>query len=203
MRSIIDRAGTFPVRQVSVHHYSDTVPLSQPRCGVLHTTEGHFEDGLAVLTRHYAPHFMLGYNEKTRKAEIIQFVPVGFIGAALKRHNDQAIVQIEMVGFSEEKPWLPGSTTKNPHGETLDALCSLMVVCEAEWGIPFAHPWPDGDWGRAGFHTPHRSSGKFGRVAGWYGHQDVPDNDHWDCGALKWTDVFAYCHEVAAEGTGV
>jgi hypothetical protein len=175
MRSVIDKAGPFPSGRISVHHYSQTVSPSKPRCAVLHTTEGHWADGLAVLTRHYAPHFMLGYNEKTKKAEIVQFVPVGFIGAALKAHNDQAIVQIEMVGFSQEKAWLPD----NP---TLDALCSLMNVCESEWGIPLSHPWPDGDYGRAGFHTTHRASGKFGKVAGWYGHADVPDNDHWDPG---------------------
>lgn len=187
--TVITRAGNFPVRQVPVRHYPNTVNFSRPRCAVLHTVEGTWAGGMAILTRHYAPHFMLGLNNK--KAEIVQFVPIGFIGAALRANNDQALVQVEMVGFSKEKPWLPD-------GQTLDALCSLMNVCEREWGIPRAHPWPDNDWGRAGERTPHRASGKFGHIAGWYGHQDVPENTHWDVGALQWSRVFDRCHELEA-----
>lgn len=197
-RSIIDKAGAFPVTQVPVRHLSELVNMGSPRCGVLHTTEGHFADGKAILTKRYAPHFMLGFNEQSKKAEILQFVPVGFIGAALKKHNDLAIVQIEMVGFSEETAWLPGTTAKNPHPQTLEALCSLMLVCQNEWGIPLSHPWPDDDWGKAGFNTPHRASGKFGNTAGWFGHQDVPLNDHWDVGHMQWSKVFARCAELAA-----
>jgi hypothetical protein len=135
-----------------------------------------------------------GIEMATKKVEIVQFVPINFIGAALKaggHHNADAIVQIEMVGFSDEKLWLPEQ-------DTLDALCSLFNVCEYEWGIPLSHPWPDGDYGMAGFHTKHRGSGKFGKVAGWFGHADVPDNDHWDPGNLRWSKVFARCHELQA-----
>jgi hypothetical protein len=194
MKSIITQAGKFPVRQVSVHHSEERVPLDKPRTGVLHTTEGHWQDGFNILSSHYSPHFMLGYREATKKVEIVQFVPINFIGAALKaggHHNADAIVQIEMVGFSDEKLWLPEQ-------DTLDALCSLFNVCEYEWGIPLSHPWPDGDYGMAGFHTKHRGSGKFGKVAGWFGHGDVPDNDHWDPGNLRWSKVFARCHELQA-----
>ena len=48
-----------------------------------------------------------------------------------------------------------------------------MVVCEKEWGIPLTHPWADGDYGRAG-DNPHRHAGKFGKVAGWFAHGDMP-----------------------------
>ena len=67
-----------------------------------------------------------------------------------------------MVGFSQEKPWLPDD-------DTAAALASLMAVCASEYGIPLQHPWPDGDFGKAG-KNPHRSSGKYGSVPGWYGH---------------------------------
>jgi hypothetical protein len=107
-----------------------------------------------------------------------------------------ALVQIEFVGFSEETPWLP-------EPQTLDALCSLMNVCNSEWGIPLSHPWDDSDWGRAGDNA-HRHSGKFGRIPGWYGHQDMPPPDqHWDPGCLLWSEVFKRCAEIEAEGTGV
>jgi hypothetical protein len=92
--------------------------------------------------------------------------------------------RIARLGFSQEKLWLPDA-------ETIDALASLMLVCRDEWGIPLTHPWPDGDFGRAGI-NPHRSAGKFGKVAGWYGHGDCPSPDtHWDPGALEWSKVFA------------
>ena len=32
-----------------------------------------------------------------------------------------------------------------------------------------------------------RSAGKWGHVAGWYGHVEVPENEHWDPGAFEWT----------------
>ena len=107
----------------------------------------------------------------------------------------QPIVQIEMIGFSKEKPWLPDD-------ETLAALASLMAVCADEYGIPLEHPWPDGDFGKAG-KNPHRSSGKYGKVPGWYGHGDCPSPDtHWDPGNLKWTEVLGMAkhmtHDIGA-----
>jgi hypothetical protein len=75
---------------------------------------------------------------------------VGTIGAALVTHNNQVIVQIEMVGFSKKTPWLPDD-------ETTAALASLMAACNDEYGIPLDHPWADGDFGKAG-DNPHRSS---------------------------------------------
>lgn len=189
MKSVINYAGKYPVRQVSVHHLSETVSFDKPRTGVLHTTEIPWAESLKELTLHHAPHFMVGLNGK--KAEIVQFVPINFMGAALLHNNNDALVQIEMVGYSQEKLWLPDD-------KTLDALCSLMNVCEAEWGIPLSHPWPDGDYGMYGANTPHRKSGKWGHVAGWYGHADVPENLHWDPGNIQWSKVFDHCHELQA-----
>jgi hypothetical protein len=91
-------------------------------------------------------------------------------------------VQIEMIGFSKDKPWLPDD-------ETVMALTSLMAVCAREYRIPLTHPWPDGDFGKAG-DNPHRSSGKYGIVPGWYGHGDCPSPDtHWDPGDLEWSVI--------------
>jgi hypothetical protein len=158
------------------------VLLDAPRTGVLHTTEGGWVGSLAIFKQHFAPHFMLGFDADAQKVRIAQLVQVGTIGAALKAHNNQAIVQIEMIGFSKEKPWLPDD-------DTVAALASLMAVCATEYGIPLNHPWPDGDFGKAGS-NPHRSSGKYGKVAGWYGHGDCPSPDtHWDPGNLEWSVV--------------
>lgn len=202
IRSILDKVGPYQVRQVSVQHSSTLVDLTHPRTGCLHTTEGHFDDGLAELTKHYAPHFMVGFNPKIKKSEIIQFVPVGFSARATRANNEKLLVQIEMVGFSDEKPWLPiGKNKQHNHdyGDTLDALCWLFNVCEVEYGIPLSHPWPDGDFGLAGLapRNKHRNQGKLGHIAGWFCHGDMPNPDiHWDVGNMQWSKVFANCHKL-------
>lgn len=180
------------------------VPINTdfPPTGCLHSTEGGWRGSYGILHTHFSPHFMLGWNETDGKAEIGQYLPVGVMGYALRGHNQNVLVQVEMIGFAEETPWLPGETKKNPHPETLDALCSLWNVCWHEFGIPLTHPWPDGDFGLAGSskRNKHRRSGFFGKVAGWYGHGDMPDPDvHWDPGAFRYSKAFVRCHELEAE----
>jgi N-acetylmuramoyl-L-alanine amidase len=185
VRPWIDHAGKFAVEHVGgIPHFNQPVNLDAPRTGVVHTTEGStIEGAMGVFRQHFAPHFLLG-KSASGGVKILQLVQVGTIGAALVTHNDHAIVQVEVAGFSKTSPWLPDD-------DTLDALASLMAVCQQEYGIPLAHPWVDGDFGRAG-NNPHRGAGKWGVVAGWYGHGDVPLPDsHWDPGALEWSKVFA------------
>ena len=174
----LETAGKFAVEHIPCPHFSQPVNLAGPRTGVIHTIEGHWDDGLAVFKQHFAPHFLVG------AGRIAQLVQVGNIGAALVHHNADAIVQIEVVGFSQQTPYLFDDATA-------DALAALMATCQREYGIPLAHPWPDGDFGRYG-DNPHRHAGKWGVVAGWFGHGDVPSpDDHWDPGALKWSELFA------------
>jgi hypothetical protein len=55
----------------------------------------------------------------------------------------------------------------------------------------------DGDFGKAG-NNPHRSSGKYGTIAGWYGHGDCPSPDtRWDPGDLEWSVVLDKAKEIA------
>jgi hypothetical protein len=188
----LDQAGKYPIAHIGgIPHFNQGVLLGAPRTGVLHTTEGGWAGSLAIFKQHYAPHFMLGYDADAQRVRIAQLVQIGTIGAALKAHNNQAIVQIEMIGFSKQMPWLPDD-------ETLSALASLMAVCANEYSIPLDHPWPDGDFGKAG-KNPHRSSGKYGKVAGWYGHGDCPSPDtHWDPGNLQWSVVLARAKQIVA-----
>jgi hypothetical protein len=196
IRPWLDQAGKFPVAHIGgIPHFNEPVLLNGPRTGVLHTTEGGWAGSLAIFKQHYAPHFMLGFDADAQKVRIAQLVQIGTIGAALKAHNAQAIVQIEVIGFSKEKPWLPDD-------ETVAALASLMAVCAVEYGVPLEHPWPDGDFGKAG-KNPHRSSGKYGKVAGWYGHGDCPSPDaHWDPGNLKWSAVLGIAKQIASDLAG-
>jgi hypothetical protein len=166
----LDQAGKFPIAKIGgIPHFNDAVLLDAPRTGVLHTTEGGWAGSLAIFKQHFAPHFMLGFDADEQKVRIAQLVQIGTIGAALKAHNNQAIVQIEMIGFSKETPWLPDD-------DTVAALASLMAGC-----------------------NPHRSSGKFGNIAGWYGHGDCPSPDtHWDPGNLQWSVVLGKAMQMAA-----
>jgi hypothetical protein len=191
----LDEAGKFPITHIGgIPHLSAAVLLDAPRTGVLHTTEGGWVGSLAIFKQHFAPHFMLGFDADAQKVRIAQLVQVGTIGAALKANNNRAIVQIEMIGFFKEKPWLPDD-------ETVAALASLIAVCASEYGIPLTHPWADGDFGKAG-KNPHRSSGKYGKVAGWYGHGDCPSPDtHWDPGNLKWSVVLEMAKQMV-DGPG-
>ncbi|WSH04932.1 N-acetylmuramoyl-L-alanine amidase (plasmid) [Rhizobium ruizarguesonis] len=191
VRAWLDQAGKFPIAHIGgIPHFNEAVPLGAPRTGVLHTTEGGWAGSLAIFKQHFAPHFMLGFDADAQKVRVAQLVQVGTIGAALKAHNNRAIVQIEMIGFSKENPWIPDD-------ETVAALASLMAVCAIEYGIPLEHPWPDGDFGKAG-RNPHRSSGKFGEHGGWFGHGDCPSPDtHWDPGNLEWSVILDKARQLA------
>ena len=146
---------------------------------MLHTTEGGRDGSLGVFKSHFAPHFLVG------PGRIAQLVQVGTIGAALVTHNWLAIVQVEVVAYSKETPWFFDEPTA-------EAAAALIAVCHAEYGIPLSRPWADGVFGLARANDPHRAAGKFGRVAGWYGHGDVPAPDsHWDPGNLQWRRLFS------------
>jgi hypothetical protein len=179
----LDQAGKFPISHIGgIPHFNTAVSLSTPRTGVLHTTEGGWAGSMSIFQHHYAPHFLVGLDASQGKVRIAQLVQIGTIGAALRAHNNKAIVQIEMIGFSKTHPWLPDD-------ETLEALASLMAVCALEYRIPLTHPWPDGNFGAAG-NNSHRSSGKYGTEPGWFGHGDCPNPDaHWDPGNLKWSVI--------------
>lgn len=184
LRPTIDKAGAFPVVQEPCpFQHGFLTDLSAPPAGICHTTEGGWPGSMAVFKRHWAPHFIVGRNA-SGKVGISQLIPVGYGALACEAHNNKARVEIELVGSSKPTPWLP-------EPDTLDALASLMLVCRDVWDIPLAHPWPDGDFGRAG-DNPHRHAGKLGTFAGWLGHGDMPLPDgHWDPGALEWSKVFA------------
>ena len=179
----VKQAGPYLVNQVPCPHFQMMVNLRAPRAGVLHTTEGSTTEGAeGVFHHHFAPHFTVG-PDHLGKVKIDQLVPIGFIGAALEAHNELALVQIEVVGFSKAIPWFFDASTAN-------ALANLLVVLERDYGIPLSHPWGDDDWAAAGPNA-HRNSRKFGGVAGWFGHQDIPNNSHWDPGHLQWSRLFA------------
>lgn len=184
------------VEHVPCPHPNLKVDVTKPAAGVMHTTEGSSIDGaLAVFKQHDTPHFVVG------PGRILQLVPLGYAAAALKHigsppTNEWARVQIELVGFSQEHQWQPG-------GATREALVKLLAACRDFAGIPLLRPFPDAmppkPWATSSF--KRRLSGRWGSTAGWFGHIEIPENDHWDPGWLAWGSLLAAAGNLHASPT--
>lgn len=198
MHAWLTRAGTFKVEKHPCPAPGERVDRTRPRAGVLHTTEGSWESAIAEFEVHHAPNFLLG-RDQSGTCRIAQLIPLGQMAASLLNPdggvetNRWAMAQIEMVGMSSTSPWLPADDVE-------DALASLMLTLKDEAGIPLTRPFPDEmpalPWATVKFARRH--AGKWGEVAGWFGHVEVPENDHWDPGALRWGDLLGQSADLAA-----
>jgi hypothetical protein len=179
MQKWLSRAGTYRVEHMPLPYFAAAVDLDTPHKGVLHTTEGSTIEGAlsAYRSKGFCPTFTLGKDAKGR-VRILQHKALGQIGSTLMNQaggvqtNALAIVQIEMVGFSKKYSWYP-------EPRVVDALLSLMVVLKTEAGIPLI------------WQAVRRSPGLWKKVSGWMGHIDVPENYHWDPGALDTSRLMA------------
>lgn len=186
MKSWLSKAGPYRIEKIPCPHPNLNIDMSAPPTGVPHTTEGGWDSAMSVFRQHFAPHFLVG------SGRLAQLVPLGKMGTSLEHPsgmpetNRIARVQIEIVGFSKETPWLPDP-------KTTDVLAELMALLKDEADIPLVHPFPEKmprlPWATEAF--PRRHAGKWGHVPGWYGHVEVPGNSHWDCGALRWSALLS------------
>jgi hypothetical protein len=192
MQQWLTAAGPYKIEKSPCPHPNEAIDLGRPPTGVLHTVEGSWDSGMGVFRRHFAPHFLVG-RDRLGRARIAQLVPLGMLACALENDsggvetNRWSRAQIELVGFSQEQPWLPDP-------KTLDMLVALMRTLEDVAEIPLSRPFgtamPSTPWAVEG--NSHRRSGFFGTKPGWYGHMDMPENAHWDPGFLRWDAVFAH-----------
>jgi len=174
------------VEHMPMPHPASRVDWRVPAQGVAHTIEGSLPSGLAVFRHHFSPTFSVG------PGRIIQHIPLGFMAAALEHKtfpptNGWARVQIEVAGHSSQKPWLPDKSTLRSLAHLLAAL--TFAPANIPLHRPFADAMPPGMWAFEGFSRRH--AGHWGKTPGWYGHVEIPQNSHWDPGALKWKDVLA------------
>jgi hypothetical protein len=184
--------GGRPIEHIPCPNPGAPVDPDAPPTGVLHTVEGSLESGLAVFRQHYASHFILD------AGRIVQLVPLGTMAAALENHpggvetNAITRAQIEVAGNSLQAPWCCDDPT-------LDVVADLLATLEHTAEIPLTRPFPDElpppPWAVYGF--ARRNAGKWGKVAGWYGHIEVPENEHWDPGAFEWTKVMAKAQKLS------
>jgi hypothetical protein len=183
VRAWLDKAGPYRIEKIPCPHPNEGVDLAAPPAGVLHTTEGGWDSGMSVFRVHFAPHFLVG------AGRIAQLVPLGKMATALEHPsgfpetNRVCRVQIEVVGYSK-------TTLYQFDARTLDTLAELLAKLKGEAGIPLFRPFPEAmppqPWAIRSF---ARRRSNWGRVAGWYGHVEIPGNSHWDPGYYKWSEL--------------
>lgn len=183
MRNLPDVVGGVHVER---KHQGGFIPTTGKRA-VLHTTEGGFEGSDSVLVANGVwPNAMFG-RDKTGKLRIIEYAPIGAMGKALANPpggvetNTRASYQIEVVGFRQ----LTGEIRMSPGMKAMtDAerkvLAALMVEVKKTAGVPLAR---GGDGSRSVANWMNHN--------GWFGHVEVPENDHTDPGAHQYNKTFA------------
>lgn len=177
----LTKVGPYKVEHVP---FEDAGPLLASalvtRRGVQHTTEGSTVEGAlsAYAAKRCAPTFTLGRDAKG-KARILQHLPLGNAARALMNEsggvetNRVTIAQIELVAVSPVgKKWLPDPLVT-------DMLATLYHALRRECGIPLTRAV-----------NPQRLEKVWNQTSGWYGHVDVPENDHVDPRGLDYVRLF-------------
>ena len=147
--------------------------------GVLHKTEGTSAAGAigAYRANNSWPHFTVEkggavYQHLSilRAARTLQNLAGGV------ETNRMGAIQIELVGYSKD--------VKLPTAQET-AMARLMRWIEAEAGIkPISVPF--GGAAQYGLKNPFElSNNQWIEFNGWCGHQHVPENSHWDPGAIE------------------
>jgi hypothetical protein len=182
------------IEHIPCPHPSIPVDTDAPAVGVMHTIEGSLGSGLSVFQHHFAPHFALDGRR------IVQMIPLGMIGCACENRpggvetNHVARAQVEVAGKSQQSPWLPDAPTT---AALADLMATLDQVAEIPLKRPFADKMPPTPWAVVSF--SRRKAGKWGKTAGWFGHVEVPENAHWDPGALQWSKLLTRARKIAGE----
>jgi hypothetical protein len=194
MNGWLTRIGDFRIerREIVRPAHKPYYQSSHTMIGVLHTTEGDTIEGAyaALEASRSAPHFIAG------EGRIIQCRPLSAQAAALRSGaevatNANAALQIEMVARAKETSWLPVRGSLDP------ALAIMKWAAGPPLDIPLQRPldaWRDDctDCSRpwASAHNSRRlAPGAWPRAKGWYMHLEVPENTHWDCGALRLSEM--------------
>lgn len=196
----------FPVKRMEVprphgrpYYSNSNLPI-----GVLHTTEGsNLSGAMSAFRSHFdPPHFLVG------EGKIYQCRPLDARAAALAitaphDPNKQAQIQIEMVGFSKTMLWSLPTGTQAP-------AVAVLAWCSLNLNIPLSIPydWQDGmigvplPWAANNSRRKQAALGGWPSKTGWWMHAEVPwqgPNWHWDCGALKRSELLESARQLAAQ----
>jgi hypothetical protein len=192
----IARIGNFTVERAEIPRPGNRPYFNSAHTGigVLHTTESNtVNSAFTTLRKNYsAPHFIAGENR------ILQCRPINKQAAALlstKQYNPNtdAALQIEMVGNSKLKLWMPVD------GSLAPVIAIMRWAGGDPLNIPLKRPvdaWLDDcsdvsmPWAVSG-NARRMAKSIWPKVRGWYMHMEVPVNNHWDCGALRLREMLA------------
>lgn len=192
----LKRIGDFDVERAEIPRPENRPYFnnSHTRIGVLHTTESDKVSSAfnTLKLKHSAPHFIAGEDR------ILQCRPINKQGAALLsttqyNPNTDAALQIEMVGFSKQTLWMPPQSSLAPvvaimrwaKGDPLNIPLRRPVDAWLDDCSDVALPWAVSSNAR------RKAQNIWPKVTGWYMHMEVPVNNHWDCGALRFREMLA------------
>lgn len=149
-----------------------------PFKGVFHTTEGSSASGAisSFRSNNSWPHFLID-----NAGKIWQFLDTTVAARTLRNYsggvetNRDSAIQIEIVGFAGQP--------QNHSTAQMSALRDWMRWVESTHGVKAIGP------GRVfatryGQNSLRFSNAQWDSFNGWCGHCHVPENDHWDPGAL-------------------
>lgn len=155
---------------------------------VLHTTEGGSAAGaLEIFKHHFAPQFVVD------ATTVYQLIDSARAGSAMQHNgepqtNRLSAVQIEMVGYAERAKGLP----------LLTMTRKLLRWIETTHDVP--RIWPNGPSKPAvNGHDPgsHNRSVIGWLKGGYFGHEHVPQNFHWDPALTADEQAFLMADEVS------
>lgn len=161
------------------------------RKGCIHTTEGSSLSGAEQAYRDYPPH--LGYDPYTRVLH--QYIRLDRHSEAFRgsESDDEAIIQVEIVGFASETPnwsdqWYRnvGEDVIGPLREAVGIPDTFLRFYGPDEGIVLASP-----------DSPIRlSDSELRNFSGWLGHQHIPSPDeHWDPGRFNMALALKYAED--------
>ena len=168
----------YPKASRSTGNSSGSFVAGYAKKGVLHTTEGGSAAGAigAYKKNNSWPHFTVDLN-----GTVYQHVGIDVAARSMENKsggvetNRGGAIQIEVVGRAAVPVW-PTSQ--------VSAVKELMRWIEANVGIKQYGP-PFGAGGQAGYKNPLEFANEYWKTFnGWCGHQHVPENAHWDPGAI-------------------
>lgn len=174
----------YPGATKSLGNESGSFVAGYAKKGVLHTTEGSSAAGAvgAYKKNNSWPHFTVGQD-----GAVLQHVPISRASRSLENQsggietNRGGAIQIEVVGFASKTVW---------PAVQVEAMQKLMRWIEKEAGISPVGP-SFGANEQYGLKNPFEFKPDYWiKYNGWCGHQHVPENSHWDPGAINISTLF-------------
>ena len=171
---------------VERHHVlNEESNLAFTRKAVLHTTEGTFESAMAVFAGGNQPNVLLGRDSK-RKIRLVEYGGVGVMARALlhpagtPETNRACMFQIEVAGFRQIGKEILLTPDKGVMDEEFrKVLAAVWQQVAKLGGVPLV---------RGGNNS--RSLQNWTKHKGWFGHVEVPNNDHSDPGGHDYDKTF-------------